>query len=106
MLIVSVMYIGFSFSHADRIIAGYNIANTESMNQEDVCYLIYGLSDDAAPEIAKLSEKNLENLGMLRTWITILRGSVRNTRNMSVRSWNFSGSSALDAAVSWQEKRE
>ena len=27
-------------------------------------------------------------------------------RNMSVRSWNFSGSSALDAAVSWQEKRE
>lgn len=106
MLIVSVMYIGFSFSHVDRIIAGYNIANTESMNQEDVCYLIYGLSDDAAPEIAKLSEKNLENLGMLRDVDNYFYEISEKYRNMSVRSWNFSGSSALDAAVSWQEKRE
>ena len=76
------------------------------MNQEDVCYLIYGLSDDAAPEIAKLSEKNLENLGMLRDVDNYFYEINEEYRNMSVRSWNFSGSSALDAAASWQEKRE
>lgn len=106
MLIVSVMYIGFSFSHADRIIAGYNIANTQSMNQEDVCYLIYGLSDDAAPEIVNLNEEVLTKLGVIRDVDNYFYGISEKYRDMGLRIWNFSGNSAMDAAERWQEKRE
>ena len=106
MLIVSVMYIGFSFSHVDRIIAGYNISNTERMNSEDVYYLMYGLSADAAPEIAKMSVGELKELGVLQDVDNYFYRIREDYGDMNARIWNFSGSAALDAAEKWQEKTE
>ena len=106
MLIVSVMYIGFSFSHVDQIIAGYNISNTESMNSEDVYYLMYGLSADAAPEIAKMSVDELKELGVLQDVDNYFYRIREDYGDMNARIWNFSGSAALDAAENWQEKTE
>ena len=106
MLIVSVMYIGFSFSHVDRIIAGYNISNTESMNSEDVYYLMYGLSADAAPEIAQMNVGELKELGVLQDVDNYFYRIREDYGDMNARIWNFSGSAALDAAENWQEKTE
>lgn len=106
MLILSVMYIGFSFSHADRIIAAYNISNTEALNQDDIDYLLYGLSDDAAPEIGKISEEELLRLGKLEDADNYFYEISEKYGRMGVRIWNFSGNSARNAAAEWQEKRE
>ena len=50
--VVSVGYILLSLGRPDALIANYNIENTTEMGEEDLYYLMYGLSDDAAPEIA------------------------------------------------------
>ena len=54
-VVVGVMYIGFSFSRPDVIVAKYDIAHWENMSGNDLYYLMYGMSSiDAAPEIAKI----------------------------------------------------
>ncbi len=100
------MYIGFSFSYVDRIIAGYNISNTESMNSEDVYYLMYGLSADAAPEIAQMNVGELKELGVLQDVDNYFYRIREDYGDMNARIWNFSGGAALDAAEKWQEKTE
>lgn len=52
--VVSVLYIGLSFSRPDTIITRYNIAHAENMEENDIYYLLYQTSWDAAPEIAKI----------------------------------------------------
>lgn len=53
--VVGVMYIGFSFSRPDVIIAKYDIAHWKNTSENDFYYLLYGMSSiDAAPEIAKV----------------------------------------------------
>ena len=53
--VVSVMYIGFSFSRPDVIIAKYDISQWKNGDSQDFFYLMYEtLSIDAAPEIAKV----------------------------------------------------
>ena len=50
--VVSVMYIGFSFSRPDVIIAKYDISQWKNGDSQDFFYLMYEtLSIDAAPEI-------------------------------------------------------
>lgn len=61
--VVSVMYIGLSFSRPDTIVARYNIEHTQDMAAADVEYIIYNTSLDAAPEIAKINLNNLDNSG-------------------------------------------
>ena len=39
--------------------ATYNIANTENMNMGELNYLVYSLSDDAAPAIAKIQPQEI-----------------------------------------------
>lgn len=53
--VVGVMYIGFSYSRPDVIIAKYDIAHWKNASESDFYYLMYGMSSiDAAPEIAKV----------------------------------------------------
>ncbi len=55
MAVVGVMYIGFSFSRPDVIVAKYDIARWEGISDADFYYLMYEVSSiDAAPEIAKI----------------------------------------------------
>lgn len=55
MAVVGVMYIGFSFSRPDVIVAKYDIARWEGNKDADFYYLMYEVSSiDAAPEIAKI----------------------------------------------------
>lgn len=60
--VVSVLYIGLSFSRPDACVAKYNITHMQNMTVEDVEYLIYNTSLDAAPEIAKINLNNLDDL--------------------------------------------
>ncbi len=54
-VVISVMYIGFSFSRPDVIIAKYDIEQWKNTEREDFFYLMYGtMSIDAAAEIAKV----------------------------------------------------
>lgn len=61
--IVAVMtcgYILFSYAGVDRIIASYNLEHAESVSWQDVTYVLYGLSEDAAPYVEKLAEMDIE----------------------------------------------
>ena len=59
MLVVGCCYIVFSLARPDYWIATYNIANTENMNMGELNYLVYSLSDDAAPAIAKIQPQEI-----------------------------------------------
>lgn len=101
MIVVSIFYIGFSFSHVDSIIASYNISKMETMDQMDVGYLIYGLSDDAAPEIAKLDKENLRYKGMVES-VDLYFAEIHSEES-SWRTWNLSRQQAKTAAEKWLE---
>lgn len=101
MTVVSIFYIGFSFSHVDSIIASYNISKMETMDQMDVGYLIYGLSDDAAPEIAKLDKENLRYKGMVES-VDLYFAEIHSEES-SWRTWNLSRQQAKTAAEKWLE---
>lgn len=57
--VVGILYIVLSFLRPDAVVAKYNIAHTENMTREQFHYYLYQLSDDAAPEIAKVDVENL-----------------------------------------------
>lgn len=105
-LIVSVCYIGFSFAKTDRMIAEYNIRNTEEMNENDLSYLVYGLSEDAVPVIAEIDVSELEHVWMkayLDEYFEIIR---QGSQNQSLRSFNYARSQAKEAADQWIENEE
>lgn len=104
MTVVSIFYIGFSFSHVDSIIASYNISKMETMDQMDVSYLIYGLSDDAAPEIAKLDKEKLFYVGMIES-VDLYFSDIYNEKS-SWRTWNLSRQQAKTAAEKWIESEK
>lgn len=47
-------YILFSFAKPDRLVAEYNLRHMEAYSIQDLRYMLYNLSDDAAPVIAEL----------------------------------------------------
>lgn len=103
MAVISVMYIGFSLLRPDGLIAEYNIANTESMNYEDVMYLLYGLSEDAAPELMEIDMDNLLEIQAFQEVNYYFNEIQTRYGDMSLRTWNLSRSSALDTAEMWKE---
>ncbi len=107
MAVVSVCYIVFSFSHIDAVIASYNVENTENMTPEDIRYLLYSLSEDAAPVIARIDLDTLEEIseeyngdviGDVYYYFENLRGK---STEQSLRTWNYARSRAYDAAENW-----
>ncbi|HJD45638.1 MAG TPA: DUF4173 domain-containing protein [Candidatus Mediterraneibacter norfolkensis] len=103
MAVVSVMYIGFSLLRPDRIIAEYNISKTESIGYEDVMYLLYGLSEDAAPELLEIDMDSLLETQAFQEVNYYFNEIQARYGDMSLRTWNFSRGSALDTAEMWKE---
>lgn len=103
MLVLSVMYIGFSLSRPDRFIAEYNISNAEAMSYDDVMYLLYGLSEDAAPELTGIDMDDLLEIGAFDEVNYYFNEIQAGYSEMDLRSWNFSRSSAADTAAQWKE---
>ncbi|MFA9466007.1 MAG: DUF4153 domain-containing protein [Velocimicrobium sp.] len=61
--VISVCYIGFSFSKPDYYIASYLVAQKETLGVEDIRYLTWNLSLDAAPVVLEvLKDTNHWNL--------------------------------------------
>lgn len=58
--VVTCCYIIFSFAEVDNIIASYNLEHAEYVNWQDISYVLYGLSEDAAPYVEKLAEVDIE----------------------------------------------
>ncbi|MDD3220348.1 MAG: DUF4173 domain-containing protein [Lachnospiraceae bacterium] len=54
--VVACFYIVFSLAKPDYQIARYNVAHDEVMTMQDLDYLIYQLSDDAAPIVAQIGD--------------------------------------------------
>ena len=85
----------------DGIIAGFNIRNTDQLNENDIAYLMYGLSADAAPEIAEIPMEVLQKNDMyedVRAYFHVRKGE---GEEMNIRTWNFSRSAAANAAEEW-----
>lgn len=99
--VVSVCYILFSFSHADALIAGYNIENTEELNENDLYYLLWGLSQDAAPQIAGLADAGEMDFQTAQSLDTYFENIRFVNEDMGIRSWNYSRAEALKAAEEW-----
>jgi hypothetical protein len=98
MVVVSTSYIIFSFSKVDRIIAEYNIAHWENLTQENVMYLLYSTSMDAAPAIEKIETEDIKWDEMnIKTEIDFYFSNIKQMNNEG-RKWNYSIWSAQKAA--------
>ena len=109
MLVVGCCYIVFSLARPDYWIATYNIANTENMNMGELNYLVYSLSDDAAPAIAKIQPQEItwsENdywyyddleqpKNVLKNYFSDIKGRYRN---LDIRKWNYAKMKAVKEA--------
>lgn len=104
--VVSVCYILFSFSRTDSLIAQYNIRNVQKTEETDLCYLLYSLSQDAAPQIAQIDKNQLEETGMEEEVESYFFQIKEENENMSVRQWNYSRAEASRAAEKWLSDRE
>lgn len=59
--VVSIFYIGFSLSRPDAVVSKYNLSHWNEIKSEDINYLLYNLSYDAAPYIADIDLDGIEN---------------------------------------------
>ena len=95
--VIGCCYILLSFARPDRIVAEYNIRNMETVSTEDLSYMVYCLSDDAAPALAKLKTDEVEQEGKL-----ILEEYFEEIgdryENIPLRQWNLSKIQARKAA--------
>lgn len=123
-LAVGCGYILLSFAKPDRLIAEYNLRHWETVSLWDVQYILYGLSDDAAPAIAKMGEKKIaedksggeEESGIACEvgWNKNAEQEIRNYfyyiedryKDISVRELNLAKVQARNAAVKWMEKED
>lgn len=121
-VVVGCGYILLSFAKPDRLIAEYNLRQWETVSLYDVQYILYGLSDDAAPVIAKMGvEKTADDemdsggeaeSGRKFEWNSNMEQEVRNYfyrvagryQCMSARELNFAKLKARNAAAKWIEK--
>ena len=95
--VVSVFYIGLSFAKPDAVIAKYNIAHMEEINNDDISYLIYNTSLDAAPQLAK-AEGDERTEQMLCNYFTNISA---DTDGIYFRKANYSRIRAKLAADKW-----
>ena len=104
--VVSVCYILFSFSRPDAMIARYNIQNAQETEETDLYYLMYGLSEDAAGEIAGLDVRDIKDSGMATDLENYFKEISGENQRMSMREWNYSHAAAGKAAEEWLSERE
>lgn len=104
--VVSVCYILFSFSRPDALIARYNIQNAQETEETDLYYLMYGLSEDAAGEIAGLDVRDIKDSGMATDLENYFKEISGENQIMSMREWNYSHAAAGKAAEEWLSERE
>ena len=104
--VVSVCYILFSFSRPDALIARYNIQNAQETEETDLYYLMYGLSEDAAGEIAGLDVRDIKDSGMATDLENYFKEISGENQRMSLREWNYSRAAAGKAAEEWLSERE
>lgn len=104
--VVSVCYILFSFSHADALIARYNIMNAQDTEEMDLYYLMYGLSEDAAGEIARIDAGDIEDSDLVTEVENYFKAICGENQRMSLREWNYSRAAAGRAAEEWLSQSE
>lgn len=101
-------YILFSLARPDYWIAKYNVAHMQEINLEDLNYLVYGLSDDAAPVIVGMDvEKVWENKYYDETSILMyeyFEGIQEKYESKDIRKLNYSHIQALKAAEKYFEQ--
>lgn len=68
-----------------------------------VMYLLYGLSEDAAPELMEIDMDSLLEIQAFQEVNYYFNEIMTRDGDMSLRTWNFSRSRALDAAEMWKE---
>lgn len=82
-IVVSICYIAFSFSKPDYYIAKYNISQNEELEMEDMAYLTYELSLDAAPAVLPLLPNDI-------SWKEpYLQKIAAETGSMGFREFNY-----------------
>lgn len=111
-LVVSVMYIGFSFSRPDVIIAKYDIAQWRNTDSNDFFYLMYEtMSIDAAPEIAKVDLddrewRRVENEYLKQSMYNYFLNISLNNEDIYFRKANYSRIRAKMAADRFIEEHK
>lgn len=105
-VVVSVCYILLSFGRVDALIAGYNIQNTQKTEETDLYYLMYLLSEDAAPQIAQINFASIKDSDLAEEVENYFREIMEKNKRMSVREWNFSRAAAGKTAEEWLTDRE
>ena len=99
--VLSAAYILLSLSHVDAGIAAYNIRNAEDQNDIDVYYLTEILSQDAAPQIARLIDPRKAD-DDTRTYLTGYFSDIRSeNEETGIRKWNYARYEASRAAEEW-----
>lgn len=101
MVIVTVCYIGLSFSKVDRRVAEYNVEHWDYITSDDMAYLIYSSSWDAAPVLAEAEKKAAKDQPWQEQyWKDGVEEYYRMIldQKMTLRSWNFARAEAKDAA--------
>lgn len=104
-IVAAVSYIILSFAKVDKIIAEYNIKHWDNIKYEDVMYLIYGISLDAAPVIENINEEEIvNNDSYLSSEIEKYFTEIRH-KESSWRKWNYSTEAAKKAADKYFDKK-
>lgn len=104
--VVSVCYILFSFCRPDALIARYNIRNVQGAEETDLYYLMHGLSEDAAGEIASFDVRDINDGSLLADMENYFKEIQKEDQEMSLREWNYSRAAAGKAAEEWMAARE
>lgn len=99
--VVSVCYILFSFIRVDACIAGYNIGSGGVSEQTDLYYLIADLSQDAVPQIARLTDPQAVDDTTFQYLAGYFANIIEMNEEKGVREWNYSRTAASDAAEKW-----
>lgn len=105
--VTSLCYIAFSISRPDYYIAEYLIAHTEQLDQEDLSFLIYETSIDAAPVVIPVLkdtdrfknyidkadenyDTSYQDYGTMESMVNDYYDKVKNAGIQSIRDFNYS----------------
>ena len=94
-------YILFSLSHVDAGIAAYNISGAADQNDIDIYYLTDMLSQDAAPQIARLIDPEKVDDDTRMTLTFYFQNIREEYSETGIRGWNLARHGALKASEEW-----
>ena len=72
----------------------------------DMYYLMYGLSEDAAGEIARIDVRDMNESNLMPDVRNYFKEISGENQGMSLREWNYSRAAAGKAADEWLSDRE